>query len=92
MRKPRRKKVKRARWCVVWEGVTPGIYPSWDEAKYHVLGYSKSKYKSYDTLAEAQVAYAKDPSECIGVKRAPKTTVMGEHVGENITHSEGEPF
>lgn len=35
-------------------GLTPGIYNSWEECKQNVIGFSGSKYKSFETYEEAQ--------------------------------------
>jgi ribonuclease HI len=48
---------KKQKFYVVWEGVKPGIYTTWDEAKAQVMGFSTAKYKSFDTQAEAEKAF-----------------------------------
>lgn len=35
-------------------GLTPGIYTTWDECKANVTGVSGAKYKSFNTIKEAQ--------------------------------------
>ncbi len=47
---------------VVWVGVKPGIYKSWDECKLQVHGYEGAKYKGFKTKQEAEVAYAGSPT------------------------------
>jgi len=62
------------KYYVVWDGVTPGIYTSWNDCLLQTKGYEKAKYKSFDTLAEAERAFASSPYEYIG-KNAKKETV-----------------
>jgi ribonuclease HI len=44
------------KFYVVWEGHTPGIYPTWEAAKRQVDGYAQAKYKSFESKAEAEKA------------------------------------
>lgn len=46
------------KFYVVWEGHKPGIYTSWPECQTQVNGYTDAKYKSYESRAEAEAAYA----------------------------------
>lgn len=46
------------KFYVVWEGHKPGIYTSWPECQAQVNGYTDAKYKSYESRAEAEAAYA----------------------------------
>lgn len=45
------------KYYVVWEGVEPGIYTSWEECKKHIHNYPNAKYKSFGNLAEAKEAF-----------------------------------
>lgn len=58
--------MKKQRFYVVWNGLTPGIYTSWDECKMQIEGVKQALYKAFDTLAEAKQAYASSPREYIG--------------------------
>ena len=51
--------VAKKKFYVVWDGVHPGIYDSWEECKLQVVGYENAKYKSYETLSAAREAYEK---------------------------------
>lgn len=53
------------KYYVVWSGVTPGIYDSWTECQLQTKGYEGATYKSFDTLEEAEEAYASSPREHI---------------------------
>ncbi len=50
------------KYYVVWEGAKPGIYESWTECQLQVKGYPNPKFKKFDSLAEAEAAYAGGPS------------------------------
>lgn len=56
------------KFYVVWAGVTPGIYSSWTECQLQTKGYEGAKYKSFDTRAEAERAFASSPYQYIGKK------------------------
>jgi ribonuclease HI len=54
---------KKQKYYVVWVGAKPGIYTSWDDAKAQVMGFPTAKYKSFDTLKEAEEAFKKSHSQ-----------------------------
>lgn len=45
------------KYYVVWKGYRTGIFDTWKKCKQQVEGYHGAKYKSFDTLAEAQHAF-----------------------------------
>lgn len=47
----------KAKWYVVWAGIEPGVYTSWEECKQMVDGFAGAKYKSFDDRSEAMRAY-----------------------------------
>ncbi len=51
----------KSKFYVVWHGVTPGIYTSWDECKAQVYGCEGAIYKGFSTREEAEEAYASSP-------------------------------
>lgn len=59
------------KFYVVWDGVTPGIYTSWNDCQLQIKGYDGAKYKSFDTREEAEQALASSPYAYIG-KNAKK--------------------
>ena len=62
------------RFYVVWNGVKPGIYGSWEECEAQIKGVNQALYKSFGTLAEAERAYASSPFDYVGNKaKAAKT-------------------
>ncbi|MBR2319072.1 MAG: ribonuclease H family protein [Bacteroidaceae bacterium] len=54
------------RFYVVWNGLVPGIYRSWDECQEQIKGVKQALYKSFDTLEEAERAYSSSPHNYIG--------------------------
>lgn len=56
----------------MWVGAKPGVYTSWDECKEQIQGYPAAKYKSFESMAEANKAYASNPSTYIGLSSKPK--------------------
>jgi len=54
------------KYYVVWDGVTPGIYTSWNDCLLQTKGYDGAKYKSFESKEEAERALASSPYEYIG--------------------------
>lgn len=54
------------KYYVVWDGVTPGIYASWNDCLLQTKGYEGAKYKSFDSREEAERAFASSPYQYIG--------------------------
>lgn len=57
------------KYYVVWHGVEPGIYSSWTDCKLQINGFEGAVYKSFDSRAEAEEAYASSPYLYIKKKR-----------------------
>lgn len=51
---------KKQKFYVVWEGFEPGVYTSWKECQRQVDGFAFAKYKSFDSIQEAELAYEDD--------------------------------
>ncbi|WP_127845909.1 ribonuclease H1 domain-containing protein [Psychroflexus aestuariivivens] len=49
---------KQKKFYVVWEGVEPGVYDTWNECKIKIQNYPNAKYKSFPSLTEAKDAYS----------------------------------
>lgn len=56
------------RYYVVWNGVEPGIYSTWQECEAQIKGVKQALYKSFDTIEEAEKAYSSSPYDYIGSK------------------------
>ena len=46
------------KFYVVWNGLTPGIYRSWEDCQAQIKGVKGAVYKSFDSKEEAERAYA----------------------------------
>ena len=60
------------KYYVVWSGIQPGIYTSWEECQVQISGVKQALYKAFDNLEEAQRAYASPPQEYIGAAKKEK--------------------
>ena len=58
---------KNGKYYVVWNGVHPGIYPTWEECRLQIEGFPDAKYKAFNTKQEAIEAYRGDSSKHIGI-------------------------
>lgn len=47
----------KVKYYVVWEGVIPGIYDSWDKCQLQIKGFPSAKYKSFPSRAAAEEAF-----------------------------------
>jgi len=59
---------KKQKYYVVWRGIKPGIYTSWEECKKQTLGFEGAQYKSFTTLEDAEQAYSKSYWEIANLK------------------------
>ncbi len=48
---------QRRKFYVVWQGLAPGIYDTWDEAKAQVEGFAGARYKAFNDIEEATAAF-----------------------------------
>lgn len=54
------------RYYVVWNGVKPGVYSSWEECQAQIRGVKQALYKAFGSIDEAERAYASSPTQYIG--------------------------
>ena len=47
---------RKQKYYVVWEGLQPGIYLSWDECRAQIEHFKGARYKSFSSLKEATAA------------------------------------
>ena len=59
---------KKKKFYVVWSGLNPGIYHSWDDCQAQIKGVKGAAYKSFDSREEAERAYASPAYEYINRK------------------------
>ena len=53
------------KFYVVWSGLNPGIYHSWDDCQAQIKGVKGAVYKSFDSKEEAERAYASPAYEYV---------------------------
>ncbi|MBR4070029.1 MAG: ribonuclease H family protein, partial [Bacteroidaceae bacterium] len=59
--------MKKMKYYVVWEGLSPGVYDSWEECRLQTEGYKGAKYKAFDSKEAAIEAFRGNASEHIGI-------------------------
>lgn len=57
---------KKAKFYVVWEGVTPGIYDNWAACQAQIKGYPNARFKSFPSRIAAEQAYNAGSADYIG--------------------------
>jgi len=65
---------KKQKYYVVWQGVTPGIYDTWDACNAQIKGYPGAKYKSFPSRDQAELAYGENFGEYIGSGKSKGAT------------------
>jgi ribonuclease HI len=75
---------KKQKYYVVWKGVNPGVYNDWETAKLQINGYEGAQYKSFPSLAEANLALKANPYQYIGKKDSNVNSTS-----PNLTSKEG---
>lgn len=63
-----------SKYYVVWVGATPGIYSSWEECRAQVESWKGAVYKGFETMEEAERAFAGRPDDFIEKKSPAKRT------------------
>ncbi|WP_148927662.1 ribonuclease H [Paenibacillus methanolicus] len=53
----------KSKYYVVWAGRKPGIYTTWADCQKQTTGFSGARFKSFESKAEAEAAYAGEASE-----------------------------
>ncbi len=80
--------MKKEKFYVVWAGVTPGIYTNWTDCQLQTKGFEGAKYKSFETKAEAERAFASSPYEYIKRKAAaPKENASADNSATGLSGS-----
>lgn len=65
---------KKSKYYVVWKGRTLGVLDNWEACKASVFGYEDAKYKSFESKAEAEYAYANGVTLSVGKKNTSLTS------------------
>lgn len=61
--------MSKKKFYVVWNGLNPGIYHSWDDCQAQIKGVKGAVYKSFDSKEEAERAYASPAYEYVRKKK-----------------------
>jgi ribonuclease HI len=77
---------KKEKYYVVWFGNPTGIFGSWEECQRSIKGVKGAQYKSFETFAEAKIAYNKEYLDYKG-KGGKKKKVLSPEALRQI----GEP-
>jgi ribonuclease HI len=64
---------KKQKYYVVWFGNPAGIFGSWEECQRSIKGVKGAKYKSFETFAEAKIAYNKEYEDYKGKGKRKKS-------------------
>jgi len=78
---------KKPKFYVVWQGRAPGVYTTWDACQAQINGFSSAKYKSFDTLANANAAYQQEADQHwgkseSGVKKSATPVIDAEELAD----------
>lgn len=73
------------RFYVVWNGLEPGIYSSWEECRAQIKGVKQALYKSFSTAAEAEQAYNSSPHLYIGKEVKEKAPAKSGEMPQCVT-------
>ena len=65
---------KKQKYYVVWFGNPTGIFDSWEECQLSIKGVKGAQYKSFETFAEAKIAYNKEYADYKGKSKKKKNT------------------
>ena len=81
--------MKPKKYYVVWFGNPTGIFDSWEKCKKAIDGVKGAQYKSFNSLAEAKIAYEKEYADYKGVNTKKKTLSKDElaKIGEPNLYS-----
>jgi len=72
------------KYYVVWQGVAPGIYDTWEECLKQVNGVSGAQYKAFDTIEMAQAALQRPYDEVKGKPTVSKSMVDVDENGMTV--------
>lgn len=76
------------KYYVVWKGITPGIYNSWQECEKQVKGFEGAQYMSFPSLDIAGKAFGKSYWEYAGQNSSQKNLlVIDKKKGSPIINS-----
>jgi ribonuclease HI len=80
---------KKRKFYVVWEGRQRGVFGEWQECEAQIKGFANARFKSFDTLAEAEAALGTDYQDFIKPKGSvvPNPLLIPAAIGKPISDS-----
>ena len=78
---------KGKKYYVVWQGKIPGIYEDWNGCRQQVEGFKDAKYKSFETLEEAQRAFQSGFADYLKPKPKAMTPILEALYGSPVVPS-----
>ena len=78
---------KKQKFYVVWQGKQTGIFTNWNDCEAQVKGFEGAKYKSFDSLTEAQNAHKIDYWDIIKANSKPQLKPIPPEIGQPIQNS-----
>jgi ribonuclease HI len=73
--------MSKQKYYVVWNGLKPGVYDTWEDCQKCIKGYPNAKYKSFPTRQAAEIAFAGNYNDYAG--KAINTKMVLEGLMEN---------
>ena len=77
---------KKQRYYVVWQGVQPGIYTTWEHCRKQIDGFKGARYKAFDSLAQAEAAFKLPPPP---IQRQSKVGELEPMTADNFERYSG---
>lgn len=78
---------KKQKYYVVWQGKQTGIFTNWNDCEAQVKGIEGAKYKSFDSLAEAEKAHQSNYWDIVKSNAKPQLKTAPKDVGQPIKNS-----
>lgn len=75
------------KFYVVWQGLAPGIYDTWDEAKAQVEGFAGARYKAFPDIESATAAFRGSYED-----QATLLLAMAERAAKTPVHTDYSSF
>jgi ribonuclease HI len=76
--------MSKKKYYVVWKGLNPGVYDTWDESKKQIDGFEGALYKSFATKEEAVEAFHSEPFKYFQ-KRKKASPVSGQIIKDSLS-------
>ena len=67
---------KKSKYYVVWNGKKTGVFDNWKDCEESVKGFEGAKYKSFDSLEQAQKAFNDNPDKFISKNKKTKPVLQ----------------